>query len=360
MEDLLSTVELRDSARKMLARARAQNLSASELWSAMVGAGWLGLSVPGELGGLEQPFSALAILYQESGRVLAPHGFVATTICLTGLASYSGRGQVARNLIEQTLAGTAVPMFTGSPAGDVEAPNGRLNGTLRNVLDVDTASHILVPFNRRGPAVAVIALPHPGVSLNFRATWDMTRRLFDVVIDDVEPRPEAILFERDAAESVMAVMAAQFELAVACDAVGGAEAIFAETLEYMLARRQFDRPIASFQALKHRCADLRTQMEAAGVLVTEGCRAFSQLQGDWGVTAGCARLYASEVYRKVTEEAIQFHGGMGFTWAHRCHQFLKRARLNDVLGGTPEQRKDAVAPALFRAAARPAPPSSKA
>lgn len=351
MEDSLSTVELRDCARRVLVRARERNLSASELWSAIVDSGWLGLTIPEELGGLDQPFSALAILYQELGRASAQHTFVATSLCLSALASYAGSSRAPQELIQQTLDGAARPMFVGSSAGDVEVLSGRLDGTIRNVLDVDNASHILVPFERQGQSIALIALPHPGITLNFRATWDVTRRLFDVVFDGVELQSAAVLFERDAAESVLASMAAQLDLALACDAVGGADAIFAETLEYMLVRRQFDRPIASFQALKHRCADLRTQMEASGVLVTAGCHAFSQLQGNWGITAACARLYASEVYRKVTEEAIQLHGGIGFTWEHRCHQFLKRARLNDVLGGTPEQRKDAVAPMLFRAAA---------
>jgi alkylation response protein AidB-like acyl-CoA dehydrogenase len=276
---------------------------------------------------------------------------------LTAPAADRGRPGAVQDLMRDTLAGTAVPMFTGSSALEVAERQGRLNGVIRNVLDVDHASHLLVPFDRPGAAVALVALPHPGITLKFRPTWDMTRRLFDVVLDGVLVPPGDVLFEGAGAESVIAVTVAQFDLAIACDAVGGAEAIFADTLEYMLVRRQFDRPIASFQALKHRCADLRTRMEASSALVSAASHAFSEARhespalGVGAPPAACARLHASRVYREVTEEAIQLHGGIGFTWEHRCHRFLKRARLNDVLNGTPEQRKDAVAPALFRAAA---------
>ena len=145
-------------------------------------------------------------------------------------------------------------------------------------------------------------------------------------------------------------MSAHHDLALACDALGGSDAVFDETLEYLQIRQQFNRPIASFQAIKHRCADLCTALGAAEALVTAACDAFSTRAGDWHTAAVCGRLYASAVYRRVTEDAIQLHGGIGFTWEHRCHRYLKRARLNDALGGTPEQRKDAVAPALFRAA----------
>ncbi len=345
MQELLDLEELKDSARQVLADARERATPQPELWNTLVELGWLGVSLPQEIGGLGQPFTALAVLYQEFGRVLAPHDFVGVSICLGALAG------AADKLIEQTLAGAAKPMYTTATTRDVRAVAGRLRGVIRNVLGVGDASHLLLPFDDSGPVLGLIALPHPGVSCSLRPTWDLTRRLFDVVLEDVVLQPENIVCEGAAAAAVLKSMGAQIDLAVACDAAGGAEAIFGETLAYMQTRHQFGRPIASFQALKHRCADLATDLCGSRALLMAGCEAIGALEGDWASAAACGRLYASEVYRKVTEEAVQLHGGVGFTWEHSCHRFLKRARLNDALGGTPEQRKDVLAPALFREAA---------
>jgi alkylation response protein AidB-like acyl-CoA dehydrogenase len=129
----------------------------------------------------------------------------------------------------------------------------------------------------------------------------------------------------------LARAAAHFDLALACDAVGSAEQILAETLTYMETRKQFNRVIASFQALKHRCADLKTSMEASRALVDASCAAFAAGQGEWRAMAAASRLHAGAVYPQVTEEAVQLHGGIGFTWEQSRHLFLKHAPLNDVL-----------------------------
>ncbi len=360
MQDLLNLEELKDSARQVLVHACERATPQLEAWNTLVELGWLGVSLPQESGGLDQPFAALATLYQELGRVLAPHDFVAVSICLGALAGAAlggnaAPGGAAAKLIRQTLAGMAKPMYTTATTRDVRAAAGHLHGVIRNVLGAGDATHLLLSFEDSGPVVGLVALPHPGVSCSRRPTWDLTRRLFDVVLEDVVLQPEDIVFEGAAAASVLKLMGAQIDLAVACDAVGGSEAIFGETLAYMQTRHQFGRPIASFQALKHRCADLATEMCGSRALLMAGCEAVASLKGDWVSAAACGRLYTSEVYRKVTEEAVQLHGGVGFTWEHSCHRFLKRARLNDALGGTPEQRKDALAPALFHEAARSMP-----
>lgn len=352
MQDLLNLVELKDSARQVLGHARERNTPAPELWNTLIDLGWLAACLPEESGGLDQPFAALATLYQEFGRVLAPHDFAAVSICLSALAGAAGESRAAGELIKQTLAGAARPMCAGTAARDVRAVEGRLHGAIRGVLDLGDASHLLVPFEAAGATLALFKMPHAGVSIVRRPTWDLTRRLFDVVLDDVVVEAKDIVSEGAAGAALMQSIAALFNLALACDALGGSDMLFSETLAYMQSRRQFGRPIASFQALKHRCADLATELSAAHALVMAGGDALSALQGDWVSKAVCGRLYAGEVYRKLTEEAIQFHGGIGFTWEHPCHRYLKRARLNEVLGGTREQRMDAVAPALFRVANR--------
>jgi alkylation response protein AidB-like acyl-CoA dehydrogenase len=346
MDGLLDQGVLRDSARKLLARVREQGNDPRGWWTTMVTHGWPGLALPEANGGMAQPFSALAVLYQELGRVLAPQTFMAASLCLGALVEMND-DDVVRDLIADALGGEAVPMAV-APRG-LKSVAGRLRGTICDVLHLDEATHLLIPIEDERRIMALITLPHPGVSIQYRPTWDRTRRLFDIKFDDLE-LSGTFLGAADSPGSVTARMAAHHDLALACDALGGAEGIFEETLSYMQLRQQFKRPIASFQALKHRCADLSTAISASRALVTAACQAFSDRRGDFEMSAACARLHAGAVYRNVTEEAVQLHGGIGFTWEHRCHQFLKRARLNDALGGTPDQRKDALAPALFRAA----------
>ncbi len=349
MEQLDHT-ELRDSVRKLLARAGEQKAAPRDAWNAMVEHGWPGLALPEACGGLGQPFTALAVVYQEIGRCLAPHTFTAISIGLAALAELNDAA--SRTLIGRTLAGEAMPMAIAATC--LQAMPDSLRGAICNVPDADQATHLLVPIQAVRPVLAVLPLPHPQVSLRYRATWDQTRRLFDLHFDDLD-LTDVVGCAGGRAAALIDRMTAQHDLALACDALGGSEAIFEETLAYMQLRRQFNRPIASFQALKHRCAELSACMAAAQALVGAACAQIAAggsdgRDGDDRTVAACARLYANAVYRNVTEEAIQLHGGIGFTWEHRCHRFLKRARLNDALGATPEQRKDAVAPALFRAA----------
>jgi alkylation response protein AidB-like acyl-CoA dehydrogenase len=155
-----------------------------------------------------------------------------------------------------------------------------------------------------------------------------------------------VLRGADASAALLRIRA-HFDLALACDALGGAEAVFDETLAYLHQRHQFNRPIASFQAIKHRCAEHKVSIEASRALVDVACRGAADQCAAWRTKAACARLYAGTVYRNLTEDCVQLHGGIGFTWEYPCHLFLKRARLGEILGGTPEQRKDQAAPALF-------------
>jgi alkylation response protein AidB-like acyl-CoA dehydrogenase len=131
--------------------------------------------------------------------------------------------------------------------------------------------------------------------------------------------------------------------------VGGASAILATTLEYMALRQQFGRAIASFQALKHRCAEHKSRLDGASALTEAACDAFAHDDATAPMQASAAKRYACAVYKEIAEDAIQLHGGIGFTWEHPCHLFLKRARLNEILGGTANWHRDAIASEMSRA-----------
>ena len=221
------------------------------------------------------------------------------------------------------------------------------------------ATHWLLPVEDVGPAVALLALPHAGVTVVDAASWDATRSVGDLVLDQVALQPDAIVLQGEPAAVAWRRAAARFDLAMACDAVGGTDRILTQTLDYLGTRQQFGRAIASFQALKHRCADHATSLAGARALVRRAVRDFAAGSGDWQGSAALARLHAGSVFLQVSEDAVQLHGGIGFTWEHDCHVFLKRARLGEALGATAAARKDALAPGLFRSImeSRPRKPS---
>ena len=347
---LLDLTELRDSARLVLAKNTERGASAAQLWRTIASLGWLGISVAADRGGLEQPFSALAVLYEELGRALAPHSFVGSSVCLHALSGPAVEGGPAADILRQAIAGDAILADATHHLSLLQTPESPLRGVIANVPDANGATHLILRVLEGGARIIGIALPHPAVAIVPRDSWDQTRVLADIYLDGIDLQDTVLFAGGLDAQQAAINMRAHLDLAIACDALGGADEVFQNTLQYIQTRQQFNRPIASFQAIKHRCADLATSLAGARALVGSAGRQFSNQEGDWRSAAAACRLYASAAYRDVSEEAIQLHGGMGFTWQHDCHRYLKRGRCNDVLRGSPDLRKDELAPALFEAA----------
>jgi alkylation response protein AidB-like acyl-CoA dehydrogenase len=360
LEVLIDNDELRDSARRVLERHVDRQTFLGKpcatpsfdrhLWELIAELGWLGLTIPEGQGGLEQPFAALSTLYFELGRALSPQPFIGASVGLEVIA-HPGAASGAASLVQAALQGDAIIVAAATGVGGVAVRSHGgvhvVEGTMRNVLDAVHATHLLVPVEGDQAAIALVALPHRGVVITYRQTWDPTRQVADVAFKGLELHEDDIILRGDAAVDAQRRMQAHFDLALACDALGGADAALEDTLVYMHQRHQFNRPIASFQALKHRCAEHKVSIEASRALIHAVCRSAFEAKEELQAQAAGARIYAGSVYKSVTEDCVQLHGGIGFTWEYPCHLFLKRARLGEVLGGTAEQRKDRVAPALF-------------
>lgn len=228
------------------------------------------------------------------------------------IEALSAAGQT--DLLERAMAGEA--MTASLAQGD-----GR--DAMRALPDADRASHMLWVTADR-----VLLLPMSAVRITLRATWDGTRRLFDGVMKSAAA--DALLLAEGAAAVAMTErLSALRSLALAADCLGGAEAALAMTIDYLETRRQFDRPLALFQALKHRVADMKAALAAAQALFW----ARASDDGADAVAMGAMKACAAAAYRLIAEEAIQLHGGIGLTMEHSCHLFLKRAMLNAALGG---------------------------
>ncbi|WP_295631614.1 acyl-CoA dehydrogenase family protein [Novosphingobium sp.] len=307
--------ELADAARKALSHGQAGDGLARDEAAALPGEmGWLMAHVPEDRGGLGLGHEGLAAIAKELGRALVPGPVVAQVGVIAALShadAFDGRDA----LLEAAMGGE---VMTTSLA---VAPTGAM---VTCVPDADRASHVLV---LRPDRVALVARDAPGVTVIERPTWDRTRRLFDVVVP--HDAPAKVLAEGTAAQALDATARSTMLFALAADALGGAEAALAMTVDYLKTRRQFDRPLAMFQALKHRVADLQCAIAAADALLW-------QRAGDADATLlamGALKAHACGVYRMVTEEMIQLHGGIGLTAEYACHLFLKRALLNAALLG---------------------------
>ena len=283
---------------------------ATQSWQTISEMGWLAMCVPEDRGGLGQGSEARAVIHHALGRALVPGPAIAQMMVIDALTGGS-RSDEADTILEMAMAGERMTASLALNIGDV----------LSAVPDADMSSHVLHITDER-----VALVPMASCEAEQRETWDETRRLFDVRIGGEQ---RLVLAEGDEARTLSETIRGNMLLALAADSLGGAEAALAISIEYLGTRHQFERPLAMFQALKHRCADMRVAISLADALLWQEATSASLSL----TRAGALKAQASRVYKEVAEEAIQLHGGIGLTLEHPCHLFLKRAFLNCALGG---------------------------
>ena len=320
-------LELQQSVRQVLA-GRAVAADEQDAWPLLVELGWLLAGVPEELGGLGQGLAGACVLQIELGRRLAAVPFLPAALALDALcqSALADRAQ----WVERLTTGEYVAAPLAESALDLEPASGgtaRLTGLASGVQSADRASHALV-WTRAGDCVALAPLERAGVELVARPTWDRTHRLFDLRFTGLELDETLVLARGAAAQALVRRLGALRDLGLAADAVGGANALLELTVEHLQVRRQFGRPLALFQALKHRCADLKTLIAAAEALLLDSLGRLGDAIADAEaeLKAETAKYLASSTYAKVAEEALQLHGGIGMAAEHQCHLFLKRAQ----------------------------------
>lgn len=270
--------------------------------------GWFMAGVPEDMGGLGLSRAELGVIFAQLGRALVPGGLVAQFLAVEALAgaqAFAGRDE----LLESAMAGEPLTASLAIGREGLEA-----------VPDADLASHVLV---RGAQEIALVALE--GATIEPTPAWDTSRALFSV--QPAEGAARLVLASGAEAAALNARLDELACLALAGDALGGARTVLAISIDYLGTRRQFDRPLAMFQALKHRAADLKAAIDTASALYDASSDAR-------GTAMGAMKAHCCEVYKQVAEEAVQFHGGIGLTVEYPVHLFLKRAFLNRELGGS--------------------------
>ncbi|MGI9292786.1 MAG: acyl-CoA dehydrogenase family protein [Pseudomonadales bacterium] len=345
--------ELQDNARKVLSDL---GIAADEqqLWVQIVELGWLMVAAPETAGGLGMGLSAANIFHEEMGRALGTAPFLPALLALDAVerGRPDNREQLLMNLMSGELRVTAA-LGESELCKQAKADGSlQLSGTVPAVLSADSASHALLQ-TKNADCIALIDLQQQGVEYSARPTWDSTRRLFDLQLRDARVDPAALVASGPTAQTLCLRQAIVRDFALASDAVGGASALLDRTVEYLGLRQQFGRPLAMFQALKHRCADLKALVSAAEALLADGLARSGELSNDSALLADAdsmaraAKQLACTAYLTMAEEALQLHGGIGMTAEHDCHLFLKRAMLNEHLGRAAEAYDVSIADQLL-------------
>lgn len=302
-------------------------------------AGWTGLEIAEEFGGAGATVRETAVICQELGRAAARSGYLGDAVIGVGLLNLLQPSDLRDRLLAEVAEGSATVTVGVSaedravhPAWTLDAA-GRLSGSVPLAVD-GGATWLLAPVT--GPegvlVVAAVATDAAGVSVVDQPVVDETRSLATVSADGAAV--ETLSFSGEPGTAMAAVLDRAY-LGLACDSLGLAEAMLDATVSYLGVRQQFGRPIGSFQAVKHACADMLVQISVTRQLVGAAVAAVAAGDPDAGRATAMAKAYAGEMAVQVAGKAMQLHGGIGYTWEAGVHAYLKRATCNRALFGSP-------------------------
>ncbi|EGX55658.1 acyl-CoA dehydrogenase [Streptomyces zinciresistens K42] len=305
-------------------------------WKALTdGMGLAGLLIPEDLGGQGASHREAAVVLEELGRAVAPVPYLTSAVVATEALLECGAGNLLTRLASATrVAALAVPLSTaaGHAHPAVRREGGVLRGRLTGVADAVAADVLLVPADDGG----LYAVDAADVTLTPQSSLDLTRPLASVTLDGVSGR-----LLGDAGPAVRRALRAGAGL-LASEQLGLTEWSLTETVRYLKERRQFNRPVGGFQALKHRLAQL--WLEAVNLRAAARGAADALATGeDVDVAVAVAQAFAAPVAVHAAEEAVQLHGGIGMTWEHPAHLYLKRAKADSIAYGTAGAHRAALA-----------------
>jgi alkylation response protein AidB-like acyl-CoA dehydrogenase len=301
------------------------------LWKSLADIGLAGLLVPEDRGGQGASAREAAVVLEELGRTAAPVPFLTSSVIATMALLDSDSTLLEQLAAGERVAALAVPW---SIAPDVELPavrleSGRLTGTITSVAGVIEADVLLVAAGSGLYAVDVSA-----VTVTPRVCLDMTRQLADVSLDGVS----GALVLADAEPAVRRALDSGAAL-MASEQLGLARWCLETTVAYLKVRKQFGRVLGGFQALKHRLADLYTDVESGAAAARYAAATLAAGDRDATLAASIAQAYNSDLAVRAAEEAVQLHGGIGMTWEHPAHLYLKRAKADQIALGTPGRHR---------------------
>ena len=348
---------LRDSARSYLAEkapvTRVREVMEGTdgfdrvVWNDIAGMGWQSMAIPEVYGGAGFSVLEQGVLMEEMGRALTPIPFLSAVVLGANAVLIAGSEEQRETYLPTIASGRQlIAVAIAEPGGgwstdDValsaeDSTEGwRLSGKKAYVVDGQTANLLVVAARTSTGAVDlfVVDAEAAGVSIRPVGTMDLTRKLATIDFEDV-----GVVERLGNPDSGAAAVESLYDIAavmLAYEQVGGAQRCLEMSVQYAKDRVQFGRPIGSFQAIKHKCADMLVEVEAARSAAMYAGWTLSNQDDDLPIAAALAKARCSEAFFSVAAETIQVHGGVGFTWEHDAHLFFKRAKADQLLFGAP-------------------------
>jgi len=366
-DSLSSLLADRGGLDKALARVESGQTYDDGLWQSIAtDLGCAGLLIPEGHGGAGASYREAAATAEVLAAFVAPVPFLGSAVVATaallsvaaGAAESSASARAVADLLGRLADGSAtaalaVPFATapgagypnsvrlaGTRPGDAADGIARLRGMVTGVADALPAGVLLVPADGVPHALYLVDMAAPGVAKRPVTSLDMTRQLCDLSFDDA---PGRLIASGPAASRALEAALAAGAGILASEQVGLAQRCLDMTVAYVKERRQFARPVGSFQALKHRLADLWVAITQARAASRYAAACLATGDPDAKVAVALAQAYCSEVAVHAAQECVQLHGGIGFTWEHPAHLYLKRAKADSIAFGTADAHRAALA-----------------
>ena len=321
--------------------------------------GLQGLAIPEEYGGAGYTFLETGVVLEEMGRALLCAPYFATAVLAANTLLLSGDDAAKEKYLPGLASGESIGTLAITEEDGRWDANGvklvatgsgdswTLSGTKMFVLDGHIADLVLVAARTvagsegtDGISIFAVDGAAAGLTRTPLATLDQTRKQARLTFDSV---PATLVGTEGAGWSVLTQVLDLAAVALAAEQVGGAQRVLDMSVEYAKVRVQFGRPIGSFQAIKHKCADMLVEVESAKSAAYYGLWAGSELNDELPTVASLAKAYCSDAYVHCSAENIQIHGGIGFTWEHPAHLYFKRAKSSQLFFGDPTYHRELLA-----------------
>ncbi|HLX38194.1 MAG TPA: acyl-CoA dehydrogenase family protein [Candidatus Binataceae bacterium] len=345
--------------RKMMAHETAHD---KDFWKKLVELGWPGLLIPEQYGGQGGSFLDMTVIAEEAGKALVPGPFFTAALLGAPLAIEGGTEEQKKDILPRMAKGEFIgTLALAEASGRFDAEGVQLkatksandyviNGEKFFVPDAHVANAMAVAVRtggsgEKGITLVIVPTNTAGVTITQLKTVDLTRRLCHVKFDNV--KTSTLLGKEGEAWPILRRVLDVATAALSAEMVGTAQKALDMSVDYAKTRVQFGKPIGSFQAVKHKCVDMMVAVENARSLTYYACWTVDEKTPEAATAVPMAKAYASDMAKNVTSEAIQVHGGIGFTWEHDMHLFHRRALAGEANLGNAPVHRESVAKALL-------------
>jgi len=332
-----------------------------DLWRKMADLGWMGLILPEQYGGSGLDFVDLIVVLEEMGRVVLPGPFFSTVVLGCVALLEGGSDALKQALLPKLASGDLkVTLAQLEPSGRWDADGIQLaakadgggfvlTGTKLFVPDAHVADEMVVAARtpgskgRDGISLFLVDARAAGITTTQLKTMDQTRKLAEVVLKDVRVPADRVLGKVGGGWALLDRIVDRGKVGLCAEMCGGAQRVLEMSVDYAKVREQFGKPIGSFQAIQHKCANMLVEVESSKSVTYYAAWAVANDVAEAPLAAAMAKAYCSDAYRHVSGEGIQIHGGIGFTWEHDMHIYFKRAKSSEVTFGDATWNRELVA-----------------